>query len=51
MATRPSMVMAANKNNNNRQWVLQNPDKDDARASALQGRLEEILIMELHRDG
>jgi hypothetical protein len=35
-----------------RKWVLQQPEVDDEhRLSALSQRLEEILIMELHRDG
>jgi hypothetical protein len=35
-----------------RKWVLQQPEGDDEhRLSALSQRLEEILIMEIHRDG
>ena len=35
-----------------RAWVLQQPEGDDEhRLSALSQRLEEVLIMEIHRDG
>jgi hypothetical protein len=47
---RPSVSLTAS-----RRWALQQPEPDDNdddnRLSALSQRLEEILIMEIHRDG